>query len=267
MNPASPGVTSVERFADTVASLAAPFAVREMILRAAGLDERTWAHLEDEWIARLDADGALADRYIAHYEAIVRGPSTPRAEAAPPSPAGLGLLIPEAAPWRSEVASVSQALGAGLPALLPAPLPERPPFVGPPVASWRIDGTLEPDAGAALRAVLPFSRGPSNLPRSIPAAANPPVDPARVGATVDLPAGLRFLGALPFPLADTPHRTPSAAPDATLELGASLTLPQPGAAPAIAVPGKRLHRFDAKTGEPLPVPMWVDDPAEPKKPA
>lgn len=173
MNPASPGVTSVERFAETVASLAAPFAVREAILRAAGLDERAWAHLEDQWIARLEADSALVDRYIARYEAIVRGPSTPRTEAVPPSPAGVGLLIPEAAPWRSEAASMSREVAAGPPPLLPAPPPECPPFGALPVASWRIDGTLEPDAGAELRAALPFLRGGPTHPRAIPAPRDP----------------------------------------------------------------------------------------------
>jgi len=97
----------------------------------------------------------------------------------------------------------------------------------------RLDGTLNPEDSAVFRAVLPFVNGSPPAHVTTKAAVKPPADPGR--------------------------------PDATLELGASLPLPLPRLAPVIAAPGKRLHRFDSKTGAPLPVPVWADDPADPKK--
>jgi hypothetical protein len=220
MKPAPPSPTSVEHFAEIVAHLAAPFAVREAVLRDAGLDERAWTQLEAQWTVRLAADGALVDRYIARYAAATQAPSTSPAEGAPP--------IVENAPAESK-------LVLSAPALPPTPSPERPPLVAMPPSGLRLDGTLEPEDGAALRAVLPFVKGSPAARFTAPTVARPPADLGR--------------------------------PDATLELGASLPLPLPRAAPEIAVPGKRLHRFDSKTGAPLPVPVWTDDPADPKKPA
>lgn len=216
MNPAPPSPASVEHFAEVVARLSAPFAVREAVLREAGLDEHAWTQLEDQWTARLAADGALVDRYIASYATVTRGPEAgPAAEEAP------------------RVAESPVLVIMGAPALPPAPLPERPPLVAVSLSALRIDGTLEPEDGAALRAVLPFLKGRPAAHVTTPSPVRPPADPGR--------------------------------PDATLELGASLPLPLPRAVPEVAVPGKRLHRFDSKTGAPLPVPVWTDDPADPKK--
>jgi hypothetical protein len=179
MNPAPPLPASVEHFADLVARLAAPFAVRETVLRDAGLDERAWSQLEAQWMAHLAADGALVDRYIARYAAL---PQT-----ASPAPA----------------------------------------------EAMRLDGTLRPEDIAVFRAVLPFVSGSPAAHVTTKGAVNPPANPGR--------------------------------PDATLDLGASLPLPRPPLASAITAPSKRLHRFDSKTGAPLPVPVWADDPADPKK--
>ncbi len=217
MNAAPHSPASVEHFAEVVAKLAAPFAVREAILGDAGLDERAWLKLEEQWTARLAADGALVDRYVARFTEVTQEPAAgPTAEEAPQVPEPAVSLVIE---------------GQALPS---APsLPERPPLVARPLSATRIHGTLEPEDGAALRAALPFLKGRPAPHITAPSPVRPPADPGR--------------------------------PDATLELGASLPLPR--LASEIATSGKRLHRFDAKTGAPLPVPVWIDDPADPKKPA
>lgn len=197
---------SVDHFAELVARLTAPFAIREAVFRDAGLDEHTWTRLEAEWTARLAADGALVDRYIARYAAVTQAPSTSPVEEAPPVAATAAVVSPPAAPQM--------------------PSPERPGLVAMPPSALRLDGTLEPDDAAALRAALPFVKGRPAALFTAPSPPKPPADPGR--------------------------------PDATLELGASLPLP-------LAAPGKRLHRFDSKTGAPLPVPVWTEGPADPKK--
>ncbi|MEP7124575.1 MAG: hypothetical protein ABJE95_26845 [Byssovorax sp.] len=219
MNPAPASPGSVEHFAEIVAQLSAPFAVREAVLRAAGLDDRAWIQREDLWIARLEADPALVDRYVVHYRAVEQG-RVP-VDIAPIAPVSVIAPTPTPAPTPEPAPSASQ--------------PEPPPLVAEPIAAWRIDGTLEPDAGAALRASLPFLKSRPAAHITTPSPVAPPADPRR--------------------------------PDATLELGASLPLPSLRISPEIATPGKRLHRFDSKTGAPLPVPVWIDDPTDPKKPA
>jgi hypothetical protein len=214
MKPAPPPRASVEHFAEIVAHLAAPFAVREAILREAGLDERSWRQIEEEWVARLLADDALVDRYAARYAATRQAPVTgPIAEEAPPV-------------GPSPIVTVLET-----PAPAAASLPDRPPLVTAPPSALHLDGTLEPDDAAALRAALPFAKGSPSALFSSPSPPRPPADPGR--------------------------------PDATLELGASLPLPR--SAREIAEPSKRLHRFDSRTGAPLPVPVWTDVPADPKK--
>jgi hypothetical protein len=213
MNAAPHSPASVEHFAEVVARLAAPFAVREAVLRDAGLDERAWLKLEEHWTARLAADGALVDRYVARYRAITTG-----AILEEPKAAELPVILVTDTKTRP-----------------PAPLLARPAVVATPPSALRLDGTLKPDDVAAFRAALPFLKGSPAAHITTPGPAKPPVDPRRV--------------------------------DATLELGASLPLPllSPLAAPEAAMPGKRLHRFDSKTGAPLPVPVWIDEPADPKK--
>lgn len=213
MNAAPHSPASIEHFAELVARLAAPFAVRDAILGDAGLDERAWLKLEEHWTARLAADGALVDRYVSRYTAITTGAALEE-------------------PRASEVSVVLVTDTKAHPA---APLLERPAVVAMPPSALRLDGTLEPDDVAAFRAALPFLKGSPAAHITTPGAAKPPADPRRV--------------------------------DATLELGASLPLPLPLplAAPEAAIPGKRLHRFDSKTGAPLPVPVWIDEPADPKK--
>ena len=176
MNPASSSPESVEHFAEVIARLTVPFAVREAVLREAGLDERAWSQLEAQWTARLATDGALVDRYVARYAAVTTATAGPAAQEAP--------RVAE-----SPVLAVTEA-----PLLAPAPFVERPAVV-PPLSAVRIDGTLEPEEGAALRAVLPFLKGRPAAHITTPHPVQRPADPRR--------------------------------PDATLELGASLPLPLP----------------------------------------
>jgi hypothetical protein len=247
MKIASPPV-SVERFAELVAALCAPFAVREAVLRETGLDEEAWRRLEEQWTDRLKADDALVDRYVARYQAVTQAPS-PGTEAEPPAAEGPGFLNAEATPWRAEAASVGRDIAPEAPALLPAPSPEVPFAVAMPAASLRLDGTLEPEDGAALRAALPFLAGDADPHWAVSTGSARAADPSRPDATLDLTASA------------------GSALDGTLEIGASLPRPPLLPASPVAVPGKRLHRFDPKTGEPLPIPVWVDEPTPPKKPA
>ncbi len=212
MKPAPSPQGTVEQFAEVVAHLSAPFAVREAVLREAGLDERAWSQLEHHWTTQLAADGALVDRYVARYAAVRAPVAGPVADEAPQVAEPPILAAPEA------LAPLALASPAVPPSLVVTRLP---------LSAMRIDGTLDPEDGAALRAALPFLKGRTAAQALPPSPVRPPADPGR--------------------------------PDATLELGASLPLP------AIVPPGKRLHRFDAKTGAPLAVPIWTDTPADPKK--
>lgn len=225
MNPPPLPVSSVERFAEIAAALVHPFAARDAVLRDAGLDERAWSAMESRWLAVFEADPALVDRYVARYTAVAQGGSKVAAGA---------LLVPEA----------------------PAPLlptrSEPPPLFVVAQALPRLDMTLEP--GISLRAVLPFLEGSPDPGWMTPSPSRPPADPGRVDATLDLPEGFRAMGVLPFPAAEAPRPPGGSALAETLEIGAYLP-----------IPGRRLHRFDSKTGEPLPVPVWVDQLTDPKK--
>ena len=150
--PPSPPAT-IEHFAEVVAHLSAPFAVREAVLREAGLDERAWSQLEHHWTAQLAADGALVDRYVARYAAVRAPTAEPAAEEAPRGAEAPVVVVTEARTL-----------------LAVAALPEPPSLVAMPPPGLRIDGTLDPEDGAAFRAALPFLRGRpvTRIPRRAP---------------------------------------------------------------------------------------------------
>jgi hypothetical protein len=143
MNPAPPLPATIEAFAGLVAQLSAPFAVRDVLLRAAGLDEAAYTALEARWTTQLAGDAGLVERYVARYAAM-------RASA--------------------------------------------PASASVPVSAPRIDGTLEPEDGAAFRAALPFLNGSPSPRIAAPGPIKPAADPGRPDATLELGASLPLPG-------------------------------------------------------------------------
>jgi hypothetical protein len=62
------------------------------------------------------------------------------------------------------------------------------------VSALRIDGTLEPADGAALRAALPFLKGSPSPRIAAPGPIQPAADPGRPDATLELGASLPLPG-------------------------------------------------------------------------
>jgi hypothetical protein len=113
------------------------------VLRDAGLDERAWLKLEEHWTARLAADGALVDRYVARYAAVTAPPAPLRIE---------GTLAPD--DWASLRAALPFLDGAPRADII-TPGPARPrPDPGRP------DATLELGASLPLPAWIDSSVGP-----------------------------------------------------------------------------------------------------------
>ncbi|MEP7126505.1 MAG: hypothetical protein ABJE95_36575, partial [Byssovorax sp.] len=191
---------------------------------------------------------------------------------APPAPAPFA--APTAAPPRVEPSGVFSA--PRLPPEAPPPAIAPPPAAPQPVY-------YAPFASPAIAPPQPAPPGATAQPR-LPRPANPLAGTADIS---DIVARI----ALPFAhgsgSAPSSAAVPSAGPKAhrvdsgTASMaafveGGGLHPPQPGnaalpppahLAPPPAPPGrpKRLIRFDPQTGHPLPAPIWVDIPDDPKK--
>lgn len=102
---------SIERFAELSARLDDPFADRQAVLRAAGLNEGRWGDIVQRWSTRLRAsEGAvLATRFGDGYAAAMRHQLPPARELAA-EPTGQRFLSTTAQPWRAEAASVGTGL-------------------------------------------------------------------------------------------------------------------------------------------------------------
>lgn len=85
MDPATHSSDSIERFAELSALLDEPFADRQAVLRAAGLDDERWTDVVERWAALLaTAEGeVLAVRFGDAFVAARRPCGRPKLEAAP----------------------------------------------------------------------------------------------------------------------------------------------------------------------------------------
>jgi hypothetical protein len=128
---------AIELFAALMARLDEPFAARDQVLQAAGLDDSDFQRMADRWSKELRGDGApaLALRYGDAYEAAARElASANRGERAAPD---LRFLNTDAQSFRDEAAVVPlQASAETTPAPIPAPsLVAAPPISPPPMIS------------------------------------------------------------------------------------------------------------------------------------
>jgi hypothetical protein len=216
-------VKSIEVFAHLCAILEDGFSDRTAALLEAGLDETGWSRVQEQWTSRMLSDAPLTQTFGAAYSAArlqLRRGGGPAAGAA-----DLRFLSEAAQPWREEAAAVpTSAAAVAMPASgsTTAPLPV---FL---VSAADLDGTVV-GPSRPVRPALPFT------------------EPA-----------------MPFALSRAPLPGPAAgarsdALDVTAD--APLHVPRPALPFAPAVPpGKRLARFDPMTGQPLAVPVLIDDP-------
>jgi hypothetical protein len=186
---------------------------------------------------------------------------------APPAPA------PFAAPPRVEPSGVFSA-----PRLTPEPPP--PAIAPPPNPSAPAPVYYAPFASPAIAppmAAPPVSAAPPKFPRPSNLLAGT-ADISDIVAKIALPFAHGSASAAAVPSAGPkPHRVDSGtASMAAFVEGGGLHPPSPGGtrlpppthlAPPPAPPErqKRLIRFDPQTGHPLPAPIWVDIPEDPKK--
>lgn len=224
--------TDIEAFAGLMARIDDPFADRAAVLAHAGLDERSVDELAASWRARLgDASaGALPEVFAVAYG---------RARAAllkgqHPTPS------PLSAPTR-EVA------GTGRP---PSALTGASALSAPAFAETADISAFVP------RIALPFTSNPALTPQPSGSIADAPA--LRIGGGTETFDPRAFKPHNPLPFQPTPAlNAPNAAPPP----------PAPALPAGNLAPGRRLIRFDAQTGEPLPEPYWSDAPPGADEPA
>jgi hypothetical protein len=147
-------VDTVRRVAEITATLADPFAARNTILAAAGLDNAAWARMESECTQRIheDTSGALGATYAESFARAKAG-TTARA----PDPRGhhdprfLGIRQP----WREEAAAVSLDARGEAPRLLSVVENYTRPLTRAATAANDLDATAEIAFGPP-RPALPF---------------------------------------------------------------------------------------------------------------
>lgn len=280
-----------------------PFSHRPSALAAAELDDARFQNLVESWRMRVegDAHGELGERYIKAYSA--RRAALQNARKGGPAsdaenPADPRFLSKEALGFREEAALVgrhpsveSASPHISAPASLPAPI-AAPPRVEPSGVFFAPRLPPEPPPPAITH--LPSASHPVfYAPIAPPVSAAPPkfARPSdRLAGTADISDIVAKI-ALPFAYgsgsAPSAAAVPSAGPKAhrvdsgTAGMAAFVegggfhppstggaALPPPAhLAPPPAPPErpKRLIRFDPQTGHPLPAPIWVDIPEDPKK--
>lgn len=132
------------------------------------------------------------------------------------------------------------------------------------VSTWRarMTAAAEKDSEMAeqyARAYAASSDTPAG--RSSPAVQDPRPLPPGLEVTAEMP-GLRAQAGPALPFAPPPPgvaRPPPEGPPVLTDLPF-----QPAQADSLP-PRKRLLRFDPRTGQPLPQPIWMDMPPEPEK--
>ncbi|MEP7123529.1 MAG: hypothetical protein ABJE95_21555 [Byssovorax sp.] len=243
--PASPGET-IEGFAEIMAMLADSFANRTAVLQRAGFDAGAFRRHEHDWTERLarDATGALA---LAFGEAFARARSAGSAVACDPHPDDDRRFLSVAQPWRVEAAAVPLEASGEAPPLLRPVVEATWPSAGCAPAPLDLDATAELAFDPA-RSALPFTPTSGTAESSIrrmPAPCRIHEPPIR------------------------PHAHELSAADSTMELRLSAPVVPVLPFTAPRVPRGRLHRFDTQTGQPLAMPLWIDDvnASDPTKPA
>ena len=300
----APVVYRIELFAEFMALLDDPFSHRPAALAAADLDEARFRNLVESWRMRVEADtqGDLGDRYIKAYSARRAALHTARlrqANGAEAAAEDARFLSKEALGFREEAALVGRhpAAESASPAFSHSPpAPAAAPFAAAP--------RVEP-SGVFTAPQYPAPPAPSAAPAPVYYAppAPPPMGPYHPAPSISaaIPKFARpsnplagtadisdVIAKLPLPFARGSGSAPSAAavPSAgpkahridsgTASMAAFVegsgfhpsALPPPAhLAPPPAPPErpKRLIRFDPQTGHPLPAPIWVDIPEDPKK--
>jgi len=264
----------VEAFAVLLAELDAPFGDRANVLARYGLDEETHEALVTAWRDRLcrsvGEDQPLGKRFAAAY-AHATSTLRPRGGGASVM-AGSGLeprfLSASAQPWRPEAAGVLLSAEPQQRDLAPAPRPagtpdsgcahplrtSAPPVVTPPPPSM----VSQPPPPSMVSPPPPVVTPPPPVVSPLPGLMHgiaPPMPPEihpeapplrQYTPTVTTQSMPVFSGPPPGPV--LPFRP--------------LSVPVEAAPPP---PGKRLIRFDPQTGQPLPAPIWVDIPVDPKQ--
>jgi len=270
----------VDLFAALMVRLDDPFGDRRRILADAGLDAGGYSSLVASWRARFegDASGALAAQFAEAYAERRARRIEIRNEAVLAMAPAQELAVPaRPQPPRDPEPLVDPE--PPLPALEPLPavavLPSAPRFHRPPVELARTA-----DISAFVpRAAVPFAPATSDpAPPERPAAPpRPRIDSgtADISAVIPRHLLLPFEGSpappAPLPVAVRPPQHLAGTADisafvprpATPFSPAPTPSPPASAGPAEAAPRRRLIRFDPQTGQPLPVPTWVDLPPEP----
>lgn len=275
----------IELFAEFMALLEEPFSDRASVLSAAELDDARLGSMLEAWRIRLEGDekGELAEKYAAAYSArgaAIHG-ARARATSGEAERVDPRFLTQEALGFREEAARVGrEPLAESMPnpvspgpraepsgvfvAPVPPLAPTPPSSALPPAAprgmpsyvrpSERLAGTA--DISSVVRSgALPFARDAgAEAPRAQRAAPSPSPNAVRIGSGTEDISSFVPRHLLPFSGNGTPPPAGGAPPAAT-----SAPLPAPGGRP------KRMIRFDPQTGQPLPAPIWVDIPEEPKK--
>jgi hypothetical protein len=250
----------VDLFAELMVRLDDPFEERSVVLATEGLDEDQASSLVASWRLRFDRDAtgglvaSFADAYAGRRAAREAQRRSGTYGGAPADRdgghAGPRFLNDDAQSFRDEAAKVAVSAEEASPPPRPAaaPMPpqqrafEQPTFATAKTASAPADATADITA-LVPRHTLPFTAaGPGAL--AAPLGSPKPVpqpSPSEPRTTVDLTAQVALVqAAMPFAI------PPAAVPPS----------PPPAA--------RRLIRFDPQTGQPLPVPIWVDVPADPK---
>jgi hypothetical protein len=203
MRAATPPSDSIEHFATIAARLDHPFADRQAVLRAAGLDDELWGQLVEHWSARLGTpEGeALAERFGDVY-AAERRPHREPAPGATSEPAAPRFLSTAPPPLAAPATPAGAAWADAAPRSSPAPSASptsRHPLAGTTDVAWQ-----------SIRAATPFVAPPPGGVHLPPAAPLPPPRVGELGST--LPVGARLPApVLPFQGSNTPPSSPAPA--------------------------------------------------------
>lgn len=282
MSPAG----DIRRFAALCARLSDPFTDEAEVLREVGLDAASWTALRARWRAKLEREDAEAAHLAARFgeayaaerggagvvaddeprvaetepaatpdRASARGPGTTVDAGTPPSVEGTPVPLPRQEPRAALVPSFLKERPA-LSSMVAPRGAEPAPAAAPPASIPLGNETTEINLAQILGGRLPFDPSKPS-PASVPLVVPKPKGPMS-GETTDIDVAALARAALAFrPSPGGPSGGPR-----TAELPAPPVPPAPPASAANEgpVPGRRLVRFDPKTGTPLATPYWEDVP-------
>ena len=238
-------VATVDRCAELSALLDDPFADRSAVLRAAGLDEKSWAAIQERWVAMLAAaeSDALVGRYGEVYETTLRRLASGGAPARPAPDTdreGPAFLSKEAQPWRAEAAAVA-ASGTGRSAGAPLSAFTRAS------ASFSCAAARAPRCESARRH---HRRGPGAMRPALPLAERRDAIPTPfAAASLASPAPRSPDDSISVALdpSRTPRRRPALSPeDAVMPLNVTVSFPSSADASAVVASGLKVRRYELR---------------------